>query len=86
MQVEAARCIGSIRDQVGARVFAGRLSESQQAALRSNANIPPPARQAAVSIASVGVPLTLLRQQQAAMMQQQQQVGHAAAHAPIPQS
>jgi hypothetical protein len=42
-EAAAGECIARLRDWLGARILAGRLTEEQQRQLATNANIPPPA-------------------------------------------
>jgi hypothetical protein len=42
-EAAAGECIARLRDWLGARILAGRLTEEQQRLLATNANIPPPA-------------------------------------------
>ncbi len=41
-EAAAGECIARLRDWLGARILAGRLTEEQQRLLATNANIPPP--------------------------------------------
>lgn len=38
----AGNCLGRFRDELGPRIFAGRLTQEQQAVMASSPDVPPP--------------------------------------------